>query len=83
MEPSIVRVLVLSPARGAHRKPGHGGVLAVIGKRGDDRESRSAVRAGDERVTVSAVCRIDELVQAVRARRDIGRGKGASTIPWA
>ena len=49
----------------------------------DDREARSAVRAVDERVAVAAVGRIEELGEAVRAGRGVGRDQRLRLAPLA
>ena len=59
--------------RGAHLEAGHRRRRPVKGHAADDRESRAAVRAVDERVAVAAVVGVEQLVQAVGAGRGVGR----------
>ena len=73
VEAAVERVLVLAAAVGTEREPGHRGVGPVVRNRADDREARPALRAVDERIPVAAIGRVEELAQAVVARRDVGR----------
>ena len=66
------RVVVLAPARGAHREAGHRRQRPVVGDAAHDREARAAVRAVDERVAVAAVGGVEELGEAVVAGRGVG-----------
>ena len=62
----------------AHLKLAHGRMTAVIRDIRDDRITRPAVGAVDERIAVTAVRRIIQLAQTVRARRDIRGDHGVS-----
>ena len=53
------RVVVLAPARGAHRERGHRRQRPVVGDAAHDREARAAVRAVDERVAVAPVAGVE------------------------
>ena len=72
VEAPVARVVVLGPARGAHREAGHRRQRPVVGHAAHDREARAAVRAVDERVAVAAVGGIEELGQAVGAGGRVG-----------
>ena len=76
VEAPVGRVLVLPAAVAAQRETCHRRVRPVVGDAPDDREARPALRAVDERVAVAAVRRVEELVQAVVAGRDVGRDEG-------
>ena len=73
VEAPVGRVAVLGGALGAHREVAHGRHRPVVGHVGDDREARPAVGAVDERVAVAPVTGGEQLGEAVRARRDVGR----------
>ena len=73
-------VVVLGLAGRAHRERGHRGQRAVVGDAADDRESRPAVRAVDERVAMAAVAGVEQLGQAVVARRRVGRDERARRV---
>ena len=65
---------VYSPhAGGALGEGGHRGVFPVERRALHDRIARAALRAGDERVQVAAVPRVQELPGAFRAQGQIGR----------
>ena len=61
VEAAVGGVLVLRPARRAHREAGHRRPWPVVGHAAHDREARPAVRAVDERVAVAAVSRVEQL----------------------
>ena len=50
---------------------------AVVGQTARHGETRPAMRAGDERIEVAAVGRIEQLGEAGVANRHIGRDRGA------
>ena len=72
----VLRVAVLGRAFRAHRKPGHGGMRAVVGNARDDGKARPAVRAVDEGIAVPPVLRVQQLRLAVRAQAQIRRDRG-------
>ena len=69
----IQRVVVLRLALRAHDEVPHGGQRAVVGNVGDDSEARAAIGAIGERVTVTAVGRVQQFAQAIGAGGDVGR----------
>jgi hypothetical protein len=73
MEPPIRWISVLGSAFRAHGEIGHAGAFSVVRKRTDNSESRSAKRAGDKRIQISVVLRIEELSYALGADRHIRR----------
>ena len=77
VEAAVERVVVLALAGRALREARHAGVRPVVGQRAGDREARPAVRAVDERVAMTAVGRIEQLVEAGGAHRGVGRDAGA------
>jgi hypothetical protein len=80
----VERVVVLRLAPVAHPEAGHRGQRPVVGHCSHDREARPAVGAVDERVTVAAVARIEELGEAFLAGRHIGRDeRGGLSGPLA
>ena len=72
MEAAVERIGVFVGATRAHGEILHGRCGTVVGQRPDDGETRAAVRAVDERITVAAVCGVEQLVQAVVAGGQIG-----------
>ena len=76
VEAPVGGVVVLAPARGAHREGGHRGQRPVVGDAAHDREARPAVRAVDERVAEAPVAGVEELGQAVVAGRGVGGDQG-------
>ena len=73
VEAPVGRVLVLGRAARAQLEAGHRRERPVVGDAAHDREARAAVRAVDERVAVAAVGGVEQLAQAVVARRGVGR----------
>jgi hypothetical protein len=73
VEAAVGRVVVLRPARAAHREPRHRRQGPVVGDPAHDGEPRAAVRAVDERIPEAPVAGIAQLRQAVPARRGISR----------
>ncbi len=71
VEAAVKWVVILRLALRAHGEALHRGVCAVVGEGFDDAEARAAIRAVRERVTVTAIARIENLAQAVRAGRDV------------
>jgi len=72
VEAAVGRVLVLSPAVRAHREAGHRRRTPVVRDAAHDREARPALCAVHERIAVTPVARVEELMQAVVARGDVG-----------
>ena len=71
----VFYVLKLRLAVRAHRKLRHGGVRPVIGDGFNNRESRPAVGAVYEGVSVPPVGRVEQLAQAVRADARVRRNE--------
>lgn len=71
MEPAIERIVVFAVAFRAHRKSFHARRRAVIGQVFDDREPGSAIRAIGEWVSIPAIGRIEDLLQAIGAGGDV------------
>ena len=69
--------------RRAHLEAGHRGQRPVVGHAAHDREARPAVRAVDERVAVPPVAGIEQLRQAVVARRAVGGDRRRACSPSA
>ena len=76
----VGRILVLRPAGGAHLESGHRRQRSVVGHPAHDREARSAVGAVDERVPVAAILGIEQLAQAVGARRRVRCHRGVGRL---
>lgn len=74
---------VFALARGAHWKGRHSGAWSVVGQFGDDGQTRSAVGAGNERVEVARVGRVEKLTAAVRAQCSVGRKQRAAGVAVA
>ena len=68
VEASIVGVVVLALAGGAHRERGHRRLRPVVGEAPRDREARPAMRAVEKGVTVPAVPGVEALGEARQAR---------------
>ena len=73
METPIGWVVIFGTARGTHRESRHGRERAVVGAVFNDRVARAAVGAGDERVVISAVGRIHEFFETIRACCNVWR----------
>ena len=73
VKPPVKRVAILCGTGGAHGKAIHRGGRSVIGQRPDDGKARSAVGAVDKGIVKASVGGIEQLVQAVVARGDVGR----------
>src|SRR5262245_35660806 len=67
MKASIGRIFIFAATLLAHREMTHGGCRAVVRKTLDNREARTAVRTIGERVKIAAICRIERIVEAIRA----------------
>ena len=67
MKAPVERVPVFSQTVRAERKASHGGLGAVIRDTGDDAEAGTAVGAGNERIMIATVARVEQFPQAVRA----------------
>ena len=78
VEPPVGRVPVFPRAGRTHGKGLHARAFAIVRKRLDDRESRAAVRAVDERVAVPAVSRVEELGETRVAGGDVRRDHASS-----
>ena len=76
--PTVTGRFVFAQAPVALGKRGHAGPLAVVWHRVDDREARSAVGAGDERILESPVGRVVELTVAGVADGHIRRNRLAA-----
>ena len=72
---AVARVLVLAPARRAHREGRHRRIRPVVRDVTHDREARPAVRAVRERVAKAAVRGVEQLGEAVRARGGVRRDR--------
>ncbi len=84
VEPPVERVLVLAPARGAHREGGHRRGRPVVGHVAGDREAGPAVGAVREGVEVAPVRGVLDLAQALGARGEVGRYRDAARpLPFA
>ena len=73
VKPPVKRVAILCGTGGAHGKAIHRGGRSVIGQRPDDGKARSAVGAVDKGIVKASVGGVEQLVQAVVARGDVGR----------
>ena len=73
VEAAVRRVVVLRGAGVTQGERLHGRVRAVVGEADRDGETRTAVRAIDERVARPAVGGVEELVETVGAGRDVRR----------
>ena len=71
MEAAVARVVVFGLALRAHRERLHRGVRAVVGQGFDDAETRAAVGAVGEWITMAAVLGIEDFAQAIRAGGDV------------
>ena len=78
VEAAVRGVGVLRGAGLAEGEAGHRRGGPVVGERGGDGEPRAAVGAGDERVPVAAVARVEQVAEAVVADRDVGGDEGAA-----
>src|SRR6185437_14096438 len=66
------RVLVFLAALITHRELTHRGLRAIVWNSFDYRKPRTAIRAVDKRISVTAVTRVEQLSQAVPASADVG-----------
>src|SRR5512133_982409 len=66
MESSVQRIAIFARALGAHRKVLHRCRRTIVGERFDDREPWAAVRAVREWISISAILRIPNILQALR-----------------
>ncbi len=73
----IQRIVVFRLARRAHGELRHRGLRPVIGNPPRNREARPAIGAVQKRIAIPAVRRIEQLAQAIRAGRRVGRNPGA------
>ena len=71
MKTAIERVVVFALAFQTHRKFLHRRVGAIIGQLFDNRETWTAVCAVRERIAKSPIGWVENLAQAIRARRNI------------
>src|SRR5262245_270210 len=76
VEASVQRVIVLGLARRTHSKMAHGGMWPIVGHCLQNAKPRSTVRAGDKRVTIAPVLWGEELLEALRTRRDVRLDQG-------
>src|SRR4051812_29384328 len=75
MESPVSGILVLGAALLAHPEARHRRALAIVRRALDDRQPRPAIGAVDERIAVPAVCRIEQLAQAVVASAGVRRNE--------
>ena len=73
----VRRIVVLAPARLAHRERRHRRRGPVVGHVARDGEPRPAVGAVGERVAIAAVGRVEDFADAFRAGREIRRNRHA------
>jgi len=78
MEAPVGRVPVFLPAAVAETELSHGCQGAIIGNTGDDRVTRAAIGAIDERVPVAAVAGVEQLPQAIGTHIAIGAYLGVA-----
>src|SRR5262249_2048740 len=71
MKSPVMGIFVFPSAQLAHYKPPHRGIWPVVGKTVNDRKAWATICAVRERVTISAVRRIEDFPQAIRACRDV------------
>ena len=86
VKPAVEGLFVLAAAVGAHVEAPHSGVGAIVGERGDDAETRSAIRAIGEGVGAPPILWVKNLREAFVAGGDIGqhdRGLGAALLAVA
>ncbi len=79
MKAAIERVVVFGLTLGAHGELCHRGLRSVVGDATGNCESRSAVCAIQEGVTIAAITRIEQLAKAVGAGGGVCRNSGADT----
>ena len=75
VEPAVKWICVFIAAFRAHYEFAHRGEMAIVGHIFDDGEARSTVGAVDERVSVSAVRKSEELLPALWAEGNVRRDK--------
>src|SRR5437868_4915599 len=78
METTIVHVIVLQPAGGAHWEDRHGRPQTIVRNTLDDRVTRTTVSAIGEWISVAPVMGVREFINAGIAGGDIGRNKRKS-----
>ncbi len=71
METAVCRIEIFALAVRTQREGRHAGVVAVVGQRLDQRVARAALGAVDERVAVTPVLRVLQLMAAVVAHEVI------------
>lgn len=71
MEAAVRRIGIFGSAFRAHFELRHGGGGAVVRQVGDDRKTRTAIRAVDERIKIAPVFWVEEFAFAVRAEGNI------------
>ena len=72
VEASIGGVGVLRPAAPAHLEVDHRGAGTVVGDAGHDGVARAAIRAVGEGVAEAAILGVEDLPEAIAARRHVG-----------
>src|SRR5262249_29969170 len=72
VEAPVVGVFVLGAASGTEVKGRHRGACPVVRRTADDRQTRTAIGAVEERIAVAAVGRVEQLGQAGVAGGDVG-----------
>ena len=81
----VGRCFVFGAAGRTHFEMPHGGVGAIVGKRFEDAEARTAVGAIGERVPIAPIGRFEQFAQAVATGGNVGnnqsgRRAGAETL---
>jgi hypothetical protein len=76
VEAAIARVLVFGLASLAHDEAAHGRVGAVVRQGLNDAETRPAVRAVRERITVTPISRLSDILQTISASGIVGENEG-------
>jgi hypothetical protein len=66
----------------AHAKWFHRGLIAVVRQIADDRKARTAIGAVGERVTFAAISWVQNFLQTIVARRQVGRDLRLQVAPW-
>src|SRR5262249_1258345 len=78
MEAPIQRVIVFGMTYGTHSKHRHGCARPIIRNVARNGESRAAIRAVNEGITISAVRRIEQFLQALVTGGNVGGNQGTN-----
>src|SRR5208337_2106453 len=73
VEAAVARVVVLCLALRAHREHFHRSVRPVVGQGFDDAETRTAMGAIREWITVAAIFWVENFAEAIRAGGNVGQ----------